>query len=282
MSRVERILSKLAQRHAPHLLTSGFVQTNDRVVWMQTIGRKLADHGVLVAIGGVSPVIAPAQQVHIEDWIGTTARLYRLLAGALFPSLNQLTAHYADDQHPVVVVLEGSAGPVLAALAGCIIPYVGLRQVNASSVTEKDLDALMDVVLAQLEATDLPMATYNGLRDNAVVLLRQMLSATVRHISLTGFDPAMLPLVRSMTDRQAPAAPGPLPGPPAPASAPQTPPSPARPAEQPAHELELLPDDDQPPTPTEQMFVDRLPLPRGGSRRMPPVPNLPEQDADEA
>lgn len=278
MSRVERILSKLAQRHAPHLLASAGLPSDDAVLRVQWLARKLAHYSVLPLVGELAPQTEHLKDIHVEDWIQGYARLYHILAGGLFPSLKGLDAHYADEHLPVIVVLDGAAAPVISTMAGYVTPYLALRHPRGSvpmrgtgldAQNTSEITALMDTVLLDLEAGDLPRAAYAGLRDAGVQAIQHMLFSTVRTVSLTPFDQ---PVVASTPPVDLPQA----------TPAPQQPVHPA-PSALPEdgslqYEMDYLPEeDDAPLAPTEEMFVNKLPLPRSSSNRMPPVPRLPEE-----
>lgn len=262
MSRLERILVKLAQNHARHLIPSGWDSGRDVIERVQWLARKLADYNVLVIVGELDPPLRNLQDLHVQDWVQNYARLYYLLTQSLLPSQTGISAYYADEHLPVVVVLEGQSAPVLGTFAGFVTPYVASQQTR-DRISELELIGLMDVVLDELAADDLARPTYENLRAACVDVVKRLLQATMRHVSLTGFDRPILG-----TQPVVPSDPTP---PPKPATTPSEPPS-----DLPEHTLEMLPDDDAPLAPTEQMFIDRLPLPRNPSDRTPPVPPLPD------
>lgn len=279
-ARIERILFKLAQQHAPHLAPPGWDQIGDPIERVQKLARKLASYNLIILVGDLPAELVALREIHIQDWIRGYGQLYNLLAHGLFPSYARLNAYYADNRMPPVVVLDGQSTPVMTVFAGCICPYLGLRQPARQHVTDLELRGLMDYVLNELEASDLPRAVYEGLRETGVELLRQMLASTVKHVSLTLFDKPEL--VRMI---QPPAPPSPVGTQPA-VSAPETPPPPVPPKRSPMaeqaklqYELEYLPEDDKPPTPTREMFAVNIPLPPQSGKRRPPVPDLPgDQD----
>jgi hypothetical protein len=268
--RIERILYKLAQRHAPHLTPPGWEQDSTPTERVARLARKLADYGALVLVGDLPPVAQKLPEVHIHDWIQTYGRLYQILVYGLFPSLKQIEAFYADDHLPVVAVMEGDAAPVLGTFAGYIVPYVALRQ--GKSFNQLEVEGLLNVIFDELEAGDLPGASLEALRESCVSAIRQILNATVKHISLTTLDrrvDGMFQVEQSPDPVPEPATPQPI--------APDPPPDvPGQTVTE--FDLDYLPEDDLPPTPTEQMFSVRLPLPKSGSKRMPPVPRLPDED----
>jgi hypothetical protein len=269
-ARIERILHKLALQHAPHLTPPNWEHQGDPIERIQTLARRLASYNIVTLVGDLPPELERMKELHIQDWLRGYGQMYALLAQGLFPSYTRLNAYYADDHLPPVAVLQGEAIPVMVALAGFIAPYVAARQTD-KNVSDLELRGLMDIVLEELEGRDLPRHVYEGVRETGVTILRGMLRSTVRHISLTAFDKPILDTIQP-----------PLQLPREMRSAPPPPPQ-SLPEEQLLrHELERLPDDDQPPTATQEMFIRGIPLNRRpANTRRPPVPDLPSDD-DEA
>lgn len=275
LARLERILVKLAQQHAPQLTPPGWEQRGEQTTRIQTLARKLAKYNVCVLVGDVPKDIMPMRDMHIQDWVRNYGQMYNLLSQALYPSLARITAHYADDRLPAVIVLNGDANPIMNVFSGTLNPYLAIRQPLQHQVTDLELRGLITYLLDELEARDLKHADYEALRENSVVLLKQMLRATVRHISLTSFDRPILDTIQP---------PPPPPTIPANDDSQQTQTIPKAPdlvpdqsRKQIRHDLETLPDDDAPVTPTEQMFISKIPIPRAtGKWRRPPVRKLPD------
>lgn len=267
MSRLERILSKLAQRHAPHLLARRQHITANPVARVQALARKLARYGVLVLVGQVDDALAPHRQLVVEDWVQAYARFYASLAVPLLPSYAQLEAREADAEVPPIIVLLGQAAPVIDVCAGLVNPYLAQRGPEGG-ITDLELGGLMDEVLVDLDVDNLPPAARRDLRENGRLALRRLVNAPITLISLTTFDRPILPPAPRMPPATLPETP---------AAKPQVAPAP-----DPApmdYELEQLPDDpDAPPTPTEQLFTRELPLLRSASDRLPPVPRLKDED----
>jgi hypothetical protein len=269
IARLERILHKLAQEHAAHLVPPGWEKSGEPAARIQRLARQLASYNLAVLVGELPAEVAGLKDVYIEDWARGYGQIYNLLAQGLFPSFSQVNAFYADDHLPPVIVLQGEAVPVTVIIAAYITPYLAVRQ-RQGKVSDLELRGLMDVVLDELEGGDLPRPVYEQMRENGVIILRQMLNAPVRHISLSPFDRPILDDI----------VPPPLP------DAPSVPPPPPKPAGQLPeqarlqHELERLPDDEAAQTPTERLFVNPIPLPERPkpSRRRPPVPDLPEDE----
>lgn len=275
LTRLERILEKLAQRHAPHLAYMLWNQYDDPAARIQNFTRRLANHHIAVVVGDIPqnvPQVAELRNVHIQDWLRGYGQMYSILAQRLFPSYSNIEAYYADDRLPPVVVLNGEAAPVIAVMSGYIAPYIAARQPYEKFVTELELRGMADVILNELEAGDLPRASYDDLKEATVVSLRQMLRASIRHVSLTAFDkpvlqdiPVSAPPTKQKVERKPPKPPeGQLP-------------------EQSAFrlKLELLEQDEKPDTPTERMFTVGVPMThQTGTYRRPPVPRLPDDNSD--
>jgi hypothetical protein len=180
--RLDKILTRLAQRHAPDLLRQ---LPADR---LPALARRLASYNLLVLMGEVTqPVISPDTIMRVQTWADGYIRLYSLLAHPLFPSFTHISAQYADDKLPVVIVVKGAATPIMHVLAGFVSPFIAQRQRQAT-VSEMELLGLMDALLEELEATDLPREEYRTLRSDGAGVLKDMLRAPVRQLLLTPFD----------------------------------------------------------------------------------------------
>lgn len=266
-ARLERILTKLTQQHAPHLLPIAWGQGEDAATQVQKISRHLARHHILVLMAEITPEQMKAREILIMEWIQEFARLYNLLAQTLFPSFKKISAQYADDLMPPVVVVNGQANAVVQVIAGYVVPYVALRQ--GQPVTDLELRGLAEIILEELEAIDLGEEAYKTLRNGCVKIIRELLTIKARHIALTAFDRPVLDEIQ----------PRPQPGIPSRAPADAPPPDKLPEQEQLTYELEHLPEEDGPQTPTERMF--RIEIPLAKTRRLPPVPRLPgTEDTD--
>ena len=275
-ARVERILDKLTRRQAPHLVPNRWDQLpGSSIQKVQKIARRLADYDVVVIVGQLPDDLMPMKDLHIQDWVRSHHQFYNLLAKQLFPSYSGFKAYFADMRMPPVVVLEGEAVPVMNILAGYVTPYVSIRQAQGNA-TMLEIQALMDEILTELAADDLNYEDYVTLRQGGVNLIRQMLRATVQHISLTLLDKPILDQVEPIC-LQEPAAP------PRPATMPEeerlkTPNTDAG-DQQLQQELELLPEDDQPTPATNEMFLYNIVTRNKDGRKpaRPPLPEIPRQ-----
>jgi len=287
MSRLERILVKLAQRHAPHLLHAEWdngLESNERIT---QLARRLADYGILVIVGEAPPELRNTKRIHVEDWVQNHARLYYVLANGIWPSLEQqIEAYYADENEPFAVVLQGTTAPVTAMMAGYLIPYIAIRQADKAA-NRFEMRGLLDVVLMELEATDIQPYILHEVRENAVEALGHLLNAQIEHIPLTEFDAGAAGVITVQQPQPQPATPEAPPPPELPEQnrpQPEAPPQVEQAAADPppvTFDLDTLEDDDPEAfTPTEEMFSVNLPLPRSNSKRLPPVPRLPDEDDD--
>lgn len=181
--RVEQILLTLAQQYAPQLVADWRGDTGH-------LARALANYGILVIMGdhpyslrGLGEDI----RASIQAWVNSYGQFYSLLAQTLFPSLNQVSAHYTDDKWPVIIFIRGNAQPIIQRMAGYVSPFIFYRQLN-SPVSEIELLGLIDMILDELEAYSLPLEVHKHLRVQGVALLKQMLNSQMRQLLLTDFD----------------------------------------------------------------------------------------------
>jgi hypothetical protein len=253
--RLERALIAVARRSAPSLVPGTWKQPGDYPHSLSELAGALASHNVLVLIGDLPSELSHQAAVHFKDWADSYVQLYTQLCETLFPSFTQVNAYYADQEWPPVVVVYGAATPVIVALAEYVAPYVVARQ--RQTPTDVELRGLMDTVLDELEATDLPRDDYRRLRDEGVFLLKQLLTTQVRQLPLT-------PSAISMMSEETVV--------PAPMSLPAALSSPALPPD-------TLPED-VPSEPLAKFQTGEVPIffdvGRQGTKRRPPVPDLPE------
>lgn len=270
IDRLERILYKLAQRHAPHLTPAGWSQQADKLGRVQKLARDLARYGVLTMLGNLA---APkAIEVQVEGWVNLHAQFYSLLARTLFPTFSNIQAQYADKLTPPVVVLIGDASPVLNVMAGVVLPYLAMRQPHVGEVTDAELHKLMDLVLKDLEAGDLLPAIYDDLQHQCVDLIRQLLKGTVTHVMLTLFDKPVLEHIVTEKPKEIPIKPtllpktgrlNPLYGELQKEDKPKS-----------GFELEQLPNDQTDHAPTREMFINDIFIDKS-RKRVLPLPDLP-------
>ncbi len=261
--RIERALIAVARRYAPALAPPGWQKPGDYRGTLPELAQALAEHGVLVTVvhppEGQSALVTPV-------WVDAIEAFYACLAGALFPSYTAINAFYADQSEPPVLLVHGTATPVVLALAGYVLPWLAAR--HGLNPPESEQAALCDAVLDWLEAADLSRADFLRLRAEATALLRPLLDSPARPRSLTPAAPGAPILART---RSAPASlpeAKPAGSTPPPATLPESAPAHARSA--PASLPEAAPAGPRPPLPV--VFQP----PARPARRRPPVPNLPE------
>lgn len=255
--RLERALIAVARRSAPPLVPSSWRQPGDYPRPLSELAGALAANNVLVLIGDLAPELAHQAAVHFKDWADAYVQLYTQLCETLFPSFTQVNAYYADQEWPPVVVIYGAATPVIVVLAEYVAPYVVARQRQTPSDVE--IRGLIDTILDELEADDLPRDEYRRLRDECVGILKQLLATQVRQLPLT-------PSAISITGEETVAMPPP------PDTLPPEPPPVAQPPD-------TLPED-VPSEPVAKFQTGEVPIffdvERRSNTRRPPVPDLPE------
>lgn len=199
--RLERILTKLAERENPRILIEWQTTSDqDHISRLQWLARRLASQGFVLLIGQLEATQAgrlPANtDLHIRDWLTGYADLHGLLARQLFPANAQINATYADNgQNPWVVLTETRVAALSEVFAGYIAPYLAYRQQNPPA-TELELRGLMDIVLYdKLVADNLSVRDYHLLMEQGVEQLQRMLNTHMQHISVTGFE---RPLITSL------------------------------------------------------------------------------------
>ena len=199
-ARLETNLIHVARRYAPTLIPAGWQKPGDYTGALPDLARALATYNVLVLAGDV-PATA------IKAWTDGYSDFYALLAGALFPSYTRVSAFYLDQAVPPLVALYGECTPVITVLAGFVAPYVVARQ--GTRPLEVEVLGMMDMILEELEATDLPRGDYRRLRDSGAAYLRALLEGAGRQFPLT---PATRPIFAEMTAAaNVPAQPAPPP-----------------------------------------------------------------------
>lgn len=194
-SRLERILITLARRNAPQLLEMGLMDA-------PALARRLAAFNILVIVGDPGKTIQEAYP-QIQIWVDGYVHIYDLLTSNLFPSFTQISANYADGELPAIIIINGAATPVVEVMAGFIAPYVVQRQ-GRRSVSEAEILGLMDEILDQLEAGDLPRDEYRRLRAEGAQILKEMIASPVRQLPLMRFDRAIVEDMAEETTGQPP------------------------------------------------------------------------------
>src|SRR5664279_3020145 len=185
-ARLEASLIHVARRYAPALIPAGWQKPGDYPGALPDLARALATYNVLL-MAGEAPTSA------VKAWTDGYQSFYQLLCAALFPSYLRVSAFYVDQQQPMIVALYGEATPVIIALAGFVAPYVVARQ--GTRPLEVELVGMMDMILEEVEAVDLPREEYRRLRDDGASVLRGLLEGGVRQLPLT---PSARPIFDTM------------------------------------------------------------------------------------
>lgn len=178
-TRVERILTKLAQRHAPYVLQQA-PQGDNR---LRYIADELALNGVMLLAGTIK---SPDVQGTVNQWATGYTNLYMLLTKELFPHFTEYRVLYADKQHPPLLVFEASLAAVTEVLAGYVTPYIAAKQ-QQRMVSEAEMLGIMTYILEALAADDLPRARVDYLCMNGQRFMRDLLQLPVDYVSLTSF-----------------------------------------------------------------------------------------------
>ncbi len=275
-ARLEEILMRLARRYARPLAFPGWERPGDYTGRLSDLATALAEYNLLVMAADPGNGAAADVASRITVWVEGYVRLYDLLCGALFPSFAGRQAFYADERQPPVIVLNGEAAPVLMMMAGYVAPFIVSRQ--GANVSDFEIRGLIDLVLDELEAHDLPHAELRQLRESAMAQLRQMLASPVRQLHLTApvaalarnFDVGATPIDPAPVPQNVPdVAPAPAP---APGALPEMPP-------EFLPEQDLLVHPDAGAAEESRPFAASIPIffePQPRPKRRPPVPDLPE------
>ncbi len=280
-TRLENNLIHVARRYAPALIPAGWQKAGDYPNALPDLARALASYNVLIMVGDMPPSA-------IKAWTDGYSSFYSSLATALFPSYTRVSAFYLDQAAPQLVALYGEATPVITGLAGFVVPYVVARQ--GTRPLDVELLGMVDMMLEELEATDLPRDDYRRLRDSGAAHLRGLLDGEGRQFPLT---PAARPIFAEMSASpsiQAPARQATQPPPPAdlpetlvaPPPLPDSMPEQLSPPPDTLPEAPAAPAAPEPPSPR-KFDPDAVPIffnpQRGGSTgsAAPPVPPLPRR-----
>jgi len=139
-------LVRLAQQHAPHLLTQA---TSDAA------GRALLANG-LARLGYVVVCVQFQGDVArlAQEWVTAYARAHYVLAQALFTPFMGFKSAYMDSQSPTLILLEAESGLLAHSLARTFLPYLALiSHGHKSSMAE--LDGLINTLMTELLANEL-------------------------------------------------------------------------------------------------------------------------------
>lgn len=272
-ARLERNLVAVARRYAPTLVPAGWQKPGDYTGALPELARSLATYNVLVMAG-------EAGQASVKAWTDGFQAFYGALASTLFPSYQRISAFYLDQEQPLLVALYGEATPVIVTMAGFVTPYVVARQ--GTRPLEVELLGMIDMILEELEATDLPRDEYRRLRDNGASLLRGLLESSVRQLPVT---PAARPIFDEMNAQRGANTPPSTQAaksspPPPPTDLPEPPAPPAMPPDLPEY---VSPPPVKPQEDARRFDPDAVPIffnpgKRDSAQPLPPVPPLPPRE----
>ena len=197
-TRVERILTKLAQRHAPYVLQKA-PQGDTRLRYMAD---ELALNGVMLLAGTIK---SRDVQGTVNQWATCYTGLYTLIADDLFPHFMEYRVLYADKQQPPLLVFEASLAALTQVLAGYVTPYIAAKQ-QQRMVSEAEMLGIMTYILEALAADDLPRNRVEHLRVNGQRYMRDLLHLPVEHVSLTSFARPLFQKMQQHNDLPPPPA----------------------------------------------------------------------------
>lgn len=275
-ARLETVLMRLARRYAPPLVTPGWENPGDYPGRLSDLATALAGYDLFITAG--QPQAGVDASAATTAWVESYVRLYDILARALFPSFRQIDAYYADYDEPPLIVIKGSATPVIMMLSGFIAPYIAARQATGV-YSDFELVGVLEMLLDELEAGDLPREELRQVRDEAAQQVRQLLRGPVHQLRITAPRSALARSFDIADTGEIAVAP---PVQPAPLQPPEVPeiglPNATPPPPDILPELDALPekpefsDESRPFGATIPIFFEAKP--RGV--RPPPVPDLPE------
>jgi len=154
---------------------------------VEQLANRLANEGVIVLVGDLHPNHRGQRNQHLQNWVNAYAELYYLLNVGLFETTDEPSAYVADNKYPLVVVFEAQTLVVMRVLSDLIIPYIALRQADGKA-SRAELRGMIEMMLEELEASNLPHESYTHIRDRGVILLDTLLKSEVRQVSLTNFS----------------------------------------------------------------------------------------------
>ena len=157
---------------------------NDRV---EQFAVRLTDEGVIVMVGDLHPSLRGQRNEHLQKWVNAYAELYYLLNFGLFDTTDEPTAYVADNKYPLVVVFKARTLVVIRVLTGLVIPYIALRQTD-NQTSRAELRGMIEMILEELEAGNLPYEKYKHIRERGILLLDSLLQSQIRQVSLTRFS----------------------------------------------------------------------------------------------
>lgn len=251
-TRLETILKLLLQQKTGRLEPPART-FNDRV---ENLAYHLASEGVIVLVGDLHPTLRADRNSHLRMWMNTYAELYYLLTFGLFDISDEPVAYLADNNYPIVVVFEAKTYIVVRVMTSLILPYVALRQSDGRA-SRAELRGMIDNILDELAATDLPPDKYQTIRTRGIDYLETLLKSDIQQVSLTNFSREFL-IDSGLTQTRVQHSPRPDSLPELPSQKPTTM---AKPQAQPHNIIPLPKMDDEmgmPPIPHRNSMLNRL------------------------
>lgn len=257
--RLERALVSTARRYAPELVPNHWAKAGDYPRPLTEFAAALAEHNVLVAMGDLTAAENAISGVYFNDWASLYTGLYAQLCAVLFPSYMEVSAYYADEAYPPILLVHGQVTPVIIGLARYVSPFVSARQAAANDgipTSENEMMALVEQMLDYLEADDLSRLDFRRLQGGCIQIIQQIMNGQVRQ--------RMITLPAAGTDIAMPGEAQALPPPPLPDGLPES--QPDLPGTLPEEESPVFQAGEVP------VFFNVQSM----DKRRPPVPDLPE------
>jgi len=249
--RLERILTKLALQHAEYLLHQQDL-SEDRT---RKLATGLSRHGILVIVGDVDERYKAQKDTLFTEWVRVFGDLYQSLTHAVFPSMTEISAVYADEIHPPIIVIKAKATAVVDVIAGYAVPYIMQRQ-EETRLSEPEMRGVITYMLNDLEAHDLPRDKWEDACQRSMTTLAKLVQHPVKQISLTTFKRPIFRDIKTQTMRVD---------------------EPTPPPDLPEMPASL-------PTATRDLFSSPIPIffdkrkKKGNTGALPPIPRPPKKD----
>lgn len=190
---IEALIVKLARLYAPRVAPARWQRPGDLDRPLSTLARQLADEGVLVILADRSSVAPEAIPQVVAECVQAYSVLYGLLAGELFTRMRGVRPYYYSySRKTLVIFFVAEAAPVIQALAGYVAPYAAHHPAGTTAPA-RELAALMEAVLKQLETGSLAASKYQALRNNGAAIIHWMLGGSLRQLPLLAFDTELFP-----------------------------------------------------------------------------------------
>jgi hypothetical protein len=199
--RLETTLIGIARRFAPQLAPPYWAQPGDYPRPLPDLVQALANEGILVIMGDVPVPYTGDARVHVKLWADLYVQLYNVLVNAIFPKYGKSEAYYADEEWPPIILVRGNLSPIIKAIALYVAPFVTQRQ-SGTLVADTEVNSLIDSLLKELEAGDMPTDEYQDLHSDTAALVKDLLAVHVRQMPL-------LPVTRPLPNITLPPPPEP-------------------------------------------------------------------------